>query len=403
MSEEEAFCVFVKLMNKYKLRAMFQEKMKGLELRLYQYDRILEDHEPRLAIHLKRQGIESSLYAAQWFLTLFTYKFPLQLVLRVFDLLFSEGLEGPILKFGIVLMKQNTDKLMTLEFDALGPFLKEKLFDVYVDSTPSLSSVMEAGFFGNGGEKEVYRANDMISDAMAVKITPETLDLYERDWDELERHKRETEIELETLRRGNVSLSGKVKKLEEQNEELNREYVRIASSEVGLKVLNDQLADENEVLKAKVEGLKDMVDRQPQEVEDRLKGEMNTLMLKNLEVHHQNQIIEENMMEMEKELVGTKMLLATVSLSLFSSQKQETDCYRLTRITICSKTDGTTSRRRWAISHLLEIPSSCPGSRSSLASVSPGSAGRSIIPHLRHCYPLTIILGANVYYLPVLL
>ena len=313
MSEEEAFCVFVKLMNKYKLRTMFQEKMKGLELRLYQYDRILEDHEPKLAIHLKRQHIESSLYAAQWFLTLFTYKFPLQLVLRVFDLLFSEGLEGPILKFGIVLMKQNAERLLSLEFDALAPFLKEKLFDVYIDPTPSPSSMLEAGFFGNGGEKEVYKANDLIADAMSIKISQEEmLDRYEAEWEELERAKREVETELETLKRGNANLHNKVKKLEEQNEELNREYVRIASSEVGLKVQNDQLADENEVLRAKVDTLRDMVDKQPQEVEDRLKGEMEVLMQKNLAVHSQNQTLEESMMEMEKELVSTKMQLATV-------------------------------------------------------------------------------------------
>jgi len=340
MSEEEAFCVFVKLMNKYKLRAMFQEKMKGLELRLYQYDRILEDHEPKLAIHLKRQHIESSLYAAQWFLTLFTYKFPLQLVLRVFDLLFSEGLEGPILKFGIILMRQNAERLLSLEFDALGPFLKEKLFDVYIDPTPSLSSVMEAGFFGNGGEKEVYRANNLISDAMNIKISQEMLDCYEHEWEEIERAKRETEVEIETLRRGNANLQNKVKKLEEQSEELNREYVRIASSEVGLKVQNDQLADENEVLRAKVDTLRDMVDKQPQEVEDRLKGEMELLMKKNLAVHHQNQSLEESMMEMEKELVRTKMQLATVGFSFSSVTTRDTGRYtdvmpRLMRITIC--------------------------------------------------------------------
>ncbi|PWW73888.1 RabGAP/TBC [Tuber magnatum] len=313
MTEEEAFCVFVKLMNKYKLRTMFQEKMKGLELRLFQYDRILEDYQPRLAIHLKRQGIESSLYAAQWFLTLFTYKFPLQLVLRVFDLLFSEGLEGPILKFGIVLMGKNSESLIGMEFDALGPFLKERLFDVYLDTTPSATSVKEAGFFGNGGEKGFYRANQMVQDACAIKITQDMLDLYEREWDEIMRVKREHEMELETLRRANAGLMIKVKKLEEQNEELNREYVRIASSEVGLKVQNDQLADENEVLKAKVEGLKEIVDKQPQEIEQRFKEEMDKLMTRTLEVHTENQNLEESMLEMEKDLVGTKMQLATVN------------------------------------------------------------------------------------------
>lgn len=313
MTEEEAFCVFVKLMNKYKMRAMFQDKMKGLELRLFQYDRILEDYEPKLAIHLKRQGIESSLYAAQWFLTLFTYKFPLQLVLRVFDLLFSEGLEGPILKFGIVMMGKNASTLLGMEFDNLGPFLKERLFDVYLDVTPSASSVKEAGFFGNGGEKEVYRANHMVQDACAIKIPQETLDRYEREWDEIVRGKREAEQELETLKRANLNSTLKVKKLEEQNEELNREYVRIASSEVELKVLNDQLADENEELKEKVEMLKDSLDRQPQEIEDRFREEMRILMEKNLAVHTENQILEENMMEMEKELVSTKMQLATIN------------------------------------------------------------------------------------------
>ncbi|RPB00948.1 RabGAP/TBC [Choiromyces venosus 120613-1] len=313
MAEEEAFCVFVKLMNKYKLRTMFQEKMKGLELRLFQYDRILEDYQPRLAIHLKRQGIESSLYAAQWFLTLFTYKFPLQLVLRVFDLLFSEGLEGPILKFGIVLMGKNAETLIGMGFDTLGPFLKERLFDVYLDTTPSATSVKEAGFFGNGGEKDFYRANQMVQDACAVKITQDMLDRYEGEWDEIMRAKREHDMELDTLRRMNASLMIKVKGLEEQNEELNREYVRIASSEVGLKVQNDQLADENEVLKAKVEGLKEIVDKQPQEIEQRFKEEMDKLMTRNLEVHTENQNLEESMLEMEKDLVGTKMQLATVN------------------------------------------------------------------------------------------
>lgn len=315
MTEEEAFCVFVKLMNKYRLRTMFQDKMKGLELRLFQYDRILEDYEPKLAIHLKRQCIESSLYAAQWFLTLFTYKFPLQLVLRVFDLLFSEGLEGPILKFGIVMMGKNSSTLLGMDFDALGPFLKERLFDVYLDATPSASSVKEAGFFGNGGEKEIYRANLMVQDACAIKITQEILDRYEREWEEIVRTKREVEQELEGLRRANAHSTVKVKKLEEQNEELNREYVRIASSEVELKVGNDQLADENEELKARVEILKESLDKQPQEIEERFREEMRILINKNLVVHTENQTLEENMMEMEKDLVSTKMQLATVSTS----------------------------------------------------------------------------------------
>lgn len=316
MPEEEAFCVFVKLMNKYRMRTMFRDGMKGLELRLYQYDRILEDFEPRLAIHLKRQHIESNLYAAQWFLTLFTYKFPLQLVLRVFDLLFTEGLEAPILQFGIVLMHKNATQLLEMEFDTLGPFLKERLFDAYIDAQPSPDSVKQASFFGTGGENELYRANDLIADACSIKITTETLERYATEWEEIERQKEATEKEIAHLKSSNASLARKVKRLETENEELSRDYLRIANSEVALKVQNEKLEDENESLKGKVDGLRDMVDKQPDEIEAKYKSEMEQLIQKSLIVHRENQTLEENMLEMEKELVSTKMELATVFFSV---------------------------------------------------------------------------------------
>ncbi|KAI5787632.1 rab-GTPase-TBC domain-containing protein, partial [Peziza echinospora] len=313
MPEEEAFCLFVRLMCKYGLRSMFQERMRGLELRLYQFDRLLEDLEPRLSVHLRRQGIESSLYAAQWFLTLFTYKFPLQLVLRVFDLLFSEGLEGAVLKFGVVLMRKNADILLEKEFEALGPFLKEKLFDVYLDANPSAGLVKEAGFFGNGGEKEIYRANMMVQDACSIKVSRDMLLKYEAEWTEAERIKRTNELETEHLKLSNANLANRVKKLEEELELLNKEHVDLLNGMVVKNMENAHLSDENATLTQQVEELKVTVEKQPMEVEERYKTEMNRLMERQLEVHNENQILEEQMMDMEKELVNTKMELAEVS------------------------------------------------------------------------------------------
>ncbi|KAF8433310.1 rab-GTPase-TBC domain-containing protein [Terfezia claveryi] len=312
MPEEEAFCLFVKLMCKYNLRSMFQERMKGLELRLYQFDRLLEDVEPRLSVHLKRQGIESSLYAAQWFLTLFTYKFPLQLVLRVFDLLFSEGVEGAVLKFGIVLMTKNSEALIGKDFESLGPFLKEKLFDVYLDGTPSATLLKEAGFFGNGGEKEVYRANLMVQDACSVKVTREMLLKYEVEWTEAERTKRLNELELENLRHSNAQLSVRVKKLEDELELVNKEHIDLLNGMVVKNMENSHLSDENAELAREVEDLKKVVESQPMEVEAKFKAELDRLMARQLEVHQENQSLEEQMLEMEKELVETKMRLAQV-------------------------------------------------------------------------------------------
>jgi len=130
MPEEEAFCLLVRLMNQYHLRDLFIQDMPGLHLHLYQFERLLEDLEPALYCHLRRRGISPHLYATQWFLTLFAYRFPLQLVLRIYDLIFSEGLSA-ILKFGTVLMQKNADALLAIsDMAQLTTFLKDRVFDV---------------------------------------------------------------------------------------------------------------------------------------------------------------------------------------------------------------------------------------------------------------------------------
>jgi len=187
MPEDEAFCLFVKLMNQYGLRDMFVQDMHGLHLHLYQFERLLEDLEPAVYCHLHRRGVNPQLYATQWFLTLFAYRFPLQLVLRIYDLILSEGLESAILKFGIVLMQKNAAQLLQMtDMAVLTTFLKERLFDVYIDKAPSASSVLESGFFGSAGgiDKEIYRADALVQDACAVKITPAMLKTYAAEWEE---------------------------------------------------------------------------------------------------------------------------------------------------------------------------------------------------------------------------
>ena len=181
MPEEEAFSLFVTLMNKYGLRDLFVADMAGLHLHLYQFERLLEEFEPALYCHLRRREVKPQLYATQWFLTLFAYRFPLQLVLRIYDLILSEGLESAILKFGIVLMQKNAETLLGMkDMSTLTTFLKERLFDVYIDKAPSANSILENGFFGStsGVDKEIYRADQLVKDAVAVKITPEMLKEY---------------------------------------------------------------------------------------------------------------------------------------------------------------------------------------------------------------------------------
>ena len=317
MPEEEAFCLLVRLMHQYKLREMFIQDMPGLHLNLYRFERLLEDLEPALYCHLHRKGVDPNLYATQWFLTLFAYRFPLQLVLRVYDLVLSEGLEGAILRFGIVLMQKNAKTLLEMtEMSALTHFLQERLFDVYIDQAPSANSILESGFFGSSGgsDKVVYRADVLVQDACAVKLTVEALKRYTAEWLEKVRLEKEQEAELETLRSTNTTLSVKVRSLEERIQKFDGEHVQVASELVRTKVENEELKDETENLRTQVDEFKGVLETQAQEVEANLKAEMDRILQRNMEVQNENRALEEQMAEMEKDLVDAKMRHAEVTM-----------------------------------------------------------------------------------------
>lgn len=315
MPEEEAFSLFVRLMSKYDLRSMFTPEMTGLHLRLYQFERLLEDYEPALYCHLHRRGVSPTLYATQWFLTLFAYRFPLQLVQRIYDLILSEGLAA-ILKFGIVLMRKNSQALLDMKDMAqLTTFLKERLFDIYIDRSPSASSILDSGFFGLAGgvDKEVYHADALVRDACAIDVSEKTLAQYQAEFEEKARTEKERETEVENLRVSNTKLSAKLRNLEARVEQQDKDHVGIASELIRTKVDNEGLADSNESLKMQVDELRKVVEHQPAEVEERLKEEMQRIMARNMEVQNSNRALEDSMQEMEQELVGTKMQYAQLN------------------------------------------------------------------------------------------
>lgn len=214
-------------------------------------------------------------------------------------------------------MQKNRDTLLAMQDMALiSQYLKERLFDVYIDKAPSSSSILESGFFGSTGgvDKEVYRADDLVRDACAVNIPDELLKTYTAEWEDRTRTERERETELETLRAQVGNLTTKVRRLEERVEKSDGEHVQMASELVRTKVANTELTDENESLKIRVEELTKVVAAQTEEVEKRLKGEMDDVMKRNSEVHNANRALEEEKVEMERILIETKMQYAQVRI-----------------------------------------------------------------------------------------
>uniref|UniRef100_A0A8C2V9W8 Ecotropic viral integration site 5 n=3 Tax=Chinchilla lanigera TaxID=34839 RepID=A0A8C2V9W8_CHILA len=118
MPEEEAFCVFVKLMQDYRLRELFKPSMAELGLCMYQFECMIQEHLPELFVHFQSQSFHTSMYASSWFLTIFLTTFPLPLATRIFDIFMSEGLEI-VFRVGLALLQMNQTELMQLDMEGM--------------------------------------------------------------------------------------------------------------------------------------------------------------------------------------------------------------------------------------------------------------------------------------------
>ncbi|KAI8085984.1 rab-GTPase-TBC domain-containing protein [Halteromyces radiatus] len=134
MSEQQAFCVFVRIMETYEMRTMFTLNMEGLQLRLYQFSSLLAQILPALSDHLGNHSVNAPMYASQWFLTLFAYTFPIPLVLRIYDIVFAEGAAETIMRVAIAMLKRSEDTILQLtEFEDILDYVTSKLYDPYND------------------------------------------------------------------------------------------------------------------------------------------------------------------------------------------------------------------------------------------------------------------------------
>jgi hypothetical protein len=137
MNETQAFCVFVRLMETYEMRSMFTLNMEGLQLRLYQFSSLFSEILPELAEHFNKNSVHATIYASPWFLTLFAYVFPINLVSRIYDIIFAEGASETIMRVAIAMLKRSQDKILKekLEFEDILDFVtSRKLCEPYTDN-----------------------------------------------------------------------------------------------------------------------------------------------------------------------------------------------------------------------------------------------------------------------------
>ncbi|KAF8630673.1 hypothetical protein AX15_002819 [Amanita polypyramis BW_CC] len=230
MPDEEAFSLLVRLMYVYDIRGHFLPEMPRLQLRLFQFDRLIEELLPVLHVHFLRQGIKSSMFCSQWFLTMFSYRFPLETVFRIYDNCLANGIEA-IFGFSVVLLKKNEEALLALKFDEILAFLNNKLLDVYKIQA--------------GEETEIaYDADQFVRDSVSLQITPFMLDSYRHEYEDIVRENNKHAVELDELRNSNRALSTQVKNLETSLAQLNTEHVQVLNELVKQRLCSEEMEQE---------------------------------------------------------------------------------------------------------------------------------------------------------------
>lgn len=341
-SEAEAFGLLISLMKSYGLRDFFLPNMPGLMLTLYQFDRLLEETSPVLYNHLTREGVKSSMYATQWFLTFFAYKFPLEFVLRIFDIIFFEGLEA-ILKFAVNLMIKNKNTLLDLKFDNLLNFLKNELFEYYLkDKTSDLESTERDSVLhkaistnsmassSNRVNKETasfinYDVNLFVNEAMRdIHVTPISLNRYAAEYDDIHKLEHEKEMIYEYTRIKNHQLEKEARKLARDYELLNEEHVSMAKELIQNRLNIEMVLDENNDLEQNLENLqqqlKEEIDKGNMANPDLLlpsdlKQDLERTVERNSQVMSENVQLQERIGELEKTIQELKVINRTFANS----------------------------------------------------------------------------------------
>ena len=80
MTEEEAFWTLERMLRdpKYHMRGFYMQGMPSVLESMCVFSELIRWHLPKVSAHFEGQGLPPAVYATQWFLTLFSYNFPME-------------------------------------------------------------------------------------------------------------------------------------------------------------------------------------------------------------------------------------------------------------------------------------------------------------------------------------
>ncbi|XP_041646797.1 EVI5-like protein isoform X1 [Cheilinus undulatus] len=295
MPEEEAFCVFVKLMQDYRLRELFKPSMAELGLCMYQFECMIQEQLPDLHMHFQAQSFHTSMYASSWFLTIFLTSFPLPVATRIFDIFMCEGLEI-VFRVGLAILQMNQTELIQLDMEGMLQHF-QKVIPHQLDSGP----------------------DKVIQAAYQVKYNAKKMKKLEKEYTTIKTKEMEEQVEIKRLRTENRLLKQRIDTLE-------KESASLADRLIQGQVTRAQEAEENYLVKRELATVKQQSEDASAQLEQAMKT-IGQLQQQQQQPHGKGapRYSEESVLQLERELVQARLKEAESQCALKEMQDKILD------------------------------------------------------------------------------
>ncbi|XP_002660769.3 ecotropic viral integration site 5 protein homolog isoform X2 [Danio rerio] len=230
MAEEEAFCVFVRLMKDFRMRELYKSSRDELGCCIYQFDSMIKEQLPELHSHFQTQGFQTSVFSSSWFYSIFLSSLPISAAMRIFDIFMCEGLEI-VFRVGLAVLDMKQTELIKLDNEGMMKCLQN--LESW-ESNPDL----------------------MIEAAYQIKYNGSQMKQFRKDYEAIKAKELEEQEELKGLCSENKHLKHRLAILERRcseklvsqlRKELEKTQLNIASSQNALKEMQANTSQLEEI------------------------------------------------------------------------------------------------------------------------------------------------------------
>lgn len=189
--EEQAFFMLIRLLKGHNLRSFYTEDMRGVRMRMFQMNKITQLLFPEMYKHMEDLGVSVAVVTTPWFMTAFGYQLPLDVALRVTDILLYEGIPA-LFRIALAILVLCEKEILELGVDGVMDYFRSDLRAKFMDPQKLMTTAYAVNVSLSQLEKLEFEF--LQSELVAEQITSEFDNKSEEDLFEREKTNRFTSV-----------------------------------------------------------------------------------------------------------------------------------------------------------------------------------------------------------------